>query len=60
MVKERDTLLSERDGLLAGREKLTVENKFLDNEICNEHFLGFDNGIAQCHYFFKVSLDHPC
>ncbi|KOM41331.1 hypothetical protein LR48_Vigan04g152900 [Vigna angularis] len=34
------------------------QNKFLGEEICNECLLGFDQGIAQCHYFFQVLLDH--
>lgn len=36
-----------------------VENKFLGEDICNEHLIGFEQGIAQCHYFFQVPLEHP-
>ncbi|KOM37786.1 hypothetical protein LR48_Vigan03g116800 [Vigna angularis] len=50
LVKERDALLSER---------LTIENNFLGDEICNEHLLGFEKGISEYHYFFKVPLDQP-
>lgn len=49
LVKDRDTLLNKKEGFLADLEKLTVENKFLGEEICNERLLGFDQGIAQCH-----------
>lgn len=34
------------------------ENFYLRNEVYNEHVAGFEKGIAQCNYFFKVSLDH--
>ncbi|BAT89879.1 hypothetical protein VIGAN_06099700 [Vigna angularis var. angularis] len=54
LVKERETLLSEKDALMDDHEKLMVENKFMDGEICNEHLLGFEKGIAQCHYFLRV------
>lgn len=47
--------MDERDTLLANREKLAT----LGDKVCNEHVLGFKKGIAQCHYIFKVPLDHP-
>lgn len=51
--------MSEKDALMGDSEKLMDENKFLGGEICNEHLLGYDNGIAQCHYFLRVPLNHP-
>ncbi|KOM41327.1 hypothetical protein LR48_Vigan04g152500 [Vigna angularis] len=52
-------LTRERDALAATQAKMTVENKALGDDVCNERFRGFEQGIAQCHYFFKVPLDFP-
>lgn len=35
-----------------------AENSALGDEICQERQLGFEQGIAQCHYFFKTPLNH--
>lgn len=59
MVKERDNLLTGQDAFLTNREKLTLEKRFLCDEVYNEHVFDFEKGIRQCNYFFKVSLDHP-
>lgn len=56
---QNKNLMKERDALAADRKKLADEHKFLGEEVCNERFKGFEQGIAQCHYFFQVPLDYP-
>ncbi|XP_022632808.1 uncharacterized protein LOC111240951 [Vigna radiata var. radiata] len=52
LIKEKNVALTERDGLAT--EKATLED-----QVCQERELGFNQGIAQCHYFFKTPLEHP-
>ncbi|KOM26347.1 hypothetical protein LR48_Vigan252s005900 [Vigna angularis] len=52
-------LTKERDAFAAAQIKLTAENKVVGDEVCNERFRGFEQGIAQCSYFFQVPLDFP-
>ncbi|KAG2394439.1 uncharacterized protein HKW66_Vig0181830 [Vigna angularis] len=59
LVIERDNLLIERDSLRGKMQKLDEENKFLGEEVINEHVLGFNQTIAQCNLFYQVPLDDP-
>ncbi|KOM42825.1 hypothetical protein LR48_Vigan05g042900 [Vigna angularis] len=53
------TLTTERDSLLDRVTKLEAEVKLLGDEVVNEHVLGFDKAVAQCHLLFKVPTDDP-
>ncbi|KOM29070.1 hypothetical protein LR48_Vigan632s000500 [Vigna angularis] len=46
LVIERDDLLIERDSLRGKLQKLDDENKFLGEEVINEHVLGFNQVIV--------------
>lgn len=59
MTSQRDQAIKERNALETERDKLAAENASLGDEICSERQLGFDQGIAQCHYFFQTPLTHP-
>ncbi|XP_022631506.1 uncharacterized protein LOC111240571 [Vigna radiata var. radiata] len=59
MTSQRDKVTKERDAMEVERDKLVTENASLGDEICSERQLGFDQGIAQCHYFFQTPLTHP-
>ncbi|WVZ24344.1 hypothetical protein V8G54_002888 [Vigna mungo] len=48
-----------KDALAADQKRLADEHKFLSEEVRNESFKGFEQGIVQCHYFFHVPLNHP-
>lgn len=51
-------LVKERDAAIIERDKLTTENSALGDEVCEERQRGFEQGIAQCHYFFNTPLEH--
>lgn len=51
-------ITEERDFALADRDRLTSEYSALEDEICEERQRGFEQGIAQCHYFFQTPLEH--
>lgn len=51
-------LVKERDSLVANRKKLAAENEYLGRVVYDERLTWFEQGIAQCHYFFKTPLDH--
>ncbi|KOM53185.1 hypothetical protein LR48_Vigan09g184400 [Vigna angularis] len=53
------TLTTERDSLLDRVTKLEAEVKLLGDEVVNEHVLGFDKAVAQCHLLFQVPTDDP-
>ncbi|KOM25938.1 hypothetical protein LR48_Vigan205s007500 [Vigna angularis] len=53
-TSQYQTLVKERDSLVFARDKLTAENLSLEDEIYNERLTGFEQGIAQCHYFFNT------
>lgn len=52
LVIERDTLLTERDSLCEQVEKLEKDKLFLDDEVINEHALGFEKALAKCNFLF--------
>lgn len=52
-------LIKERDALVSERKKLSVENEFLGRVVFDERLTGFEQGVAQCHYFFKTPVSHP-
>lgn len=52
LVKEKETMTAERD-------KLLLENASLEDQVCEEQKLGFEQGIAQCHCIFNTPLQHP-
>lgn len=55
---EYKNLIKDRDSLITTRDKLAFENESLGNEVCNERLIGFEQGIAQCHYFFNTPLNY--
>ncbi|BAU01527.1 hypothetical protein VIGAN_11078000 [Vigna angularis var. angularis] len=57
-TSQNQALMKERDALVAVRDKLTTENLSLGDDICNERLTGFEQGIAQCRYFFGTPLSH--
>ncbi|KOM47838.1 hypothetical protein LR48_Vigan07g154200 [Vigna angularis] len=57
-TSQNQALIKEKDALVAARDKLAAENLSLGDEICNERLTSFEQGIAQCHYFFKTPLNH--
>lgn len=59
LVTERDNLLTERDSLRGKMQKMEEENKFLGDEVINEHVLGFNKPIARCNLLYQVPLDDP-
>lgn len=52
LMKDKNAVLTERDSLAA--DKTSLKDK-----VCQERELGFNQGITQCHYFFKTPLEHP-
>lgn len=59
VTAQHDKVSKERDAMEVERDKLVAENASLGDEICAERQLGFDQGVAQCHYFFQTPLTHP-
>ncbi|KOM30005.1 hypothetical protein LR48_Vigan845s003300 [Vigna angularis] len=53
------TLTIERDSLLDQVTKLEAKVKLLGDEVVNEHVLGFDKALAQCHLLSQVPTDDP-
>lgn len=51
-------LTSEKDTALADRDKSLADYAALEDELCEERQRRFEQGIAQCHYFFKSHLEH--
>ncbi|KOM37569.1 hypothetical protein LR48_Vigan03g095100 [Vigna angularis] len=56
---QNDELMKERDSLIVDQKKLAAKNEYLARAMCDERLHGFDQGIAQCHYFFETPLNHP-
>ncbi|XP_022640577.1 uncharacterized protein LOC111242296 [Vigna radiata var. radiata] len=52
LLKDKVSALAERDTLL--KEKLALED-----QVCQERELGFQQGIGQCHYFYNTPLEDP-
>lgn len=59
ITSQHDEVIKERDIIATERDRLSAENAALGDEVCQERQLGFDQGIAQCHYFFQTPLTHP-
>ncbi|KOM34635.1 hypothetical protein LR48_Vigan02g078500 [Vigna angularis] len=59
LVTERDDLLADRDSLRDRVLKLEANNKFLGDEVVNEHLLGFEKALAQCNILFQVPTEDP-
>ncbi|KOM34335.1 hypothetical protein LR48_Vigan02g048500 [Vigna angularis] len=59
LVTKRDNLLTERGALRDTVLKLENENKFLGDEVVNEHLLDFEKALAQCNLLFQVPLEDP-
>ncbi|KOM29349.1 hypothetical protein LR48_Vigan647s001000 [Vigna angularis] len=57
-ASQYQALVKEKDALLSDRDKLAAENLSLGDEIYNELLIDFEQGIAQCHYFFKTPLNY--
>ncbi|XP_022642122.1 uncharacterized protein LOC111242562 [Vigna radiata var. radiata] len=51
-------LTSKKAATIADRDKSLVDFATLEDELCEERQRGFEQGIAQCHYFFKCPLQH--
>ncbi|KOM40247.1 hypothetical protein LR48_Vigan04g044500 [Vigna angularis] len=59
LMAERDGLLADQDSLQDRLTKLEADNKFLGDEVMNEHLLGFEKALAQCNLLFQVPTDDP-
>ncbi|KOM35252.1 hypothetical protein LR48_Vigan02g140200 [Vigna angularis] len=59
LVIERDGLLANRDSLRDRVLKLEADNKFLGDEVVNDHLLGFEKALAQCNILFQVPTKDP-
>ncbi|KOM55958.1 hypothetical protein LR48_Vigan10g185000 [Vigna angularis] len=57
LIAERDNLLSKWDSLRDNVQKLEDENKFLGEEVINEHVLDFEKAFSQCNLLYHVPLD---
>ncbi|WVZ07137.1 hypothetical protein V8G54_020483 [Vigna mungo] len=59
LVIKRDNLLTERGTLRNTMLKLENDNKFLVDEVVNEHVLNFETTLAQCNLVFHVPINDP-
>lgn len=50
-------ITEERDVALADQDKVIADYSTLEDEFCEERQRGFQQGIAQCHYFFQTPLE---
>lgn len=55
---QNQELIKERDAAITNQDRVAVENAALGDEVCKERQRGFDQGIAQCYYFFNTPLEH--
>lgn len=54
-----EKLAKDNTALITERDNLAIDKISLEEQVCKELELGFTQGIAQCHYFFKTPLEHP-
>lgn len=55
----KDKLNKDYTAITTERDNLVADKVSLEDQVCKECELGFTQGIAQCHYFFKTPLEHP-
>ncbi|KOM58054.1 hypothetical protein LR48_Vigan11g108700 [Vigna angularis] len=59
LMAKREGLLADRDSLRDRVLKLEADNKFLGDEVVNEHLLSFKKALAQCNLLFQISTEVP-
>lgn len=56
---KQEELLKEKNSALTERDNLIAEKSALEDQVCQQRELGFQQGIGKCHYYFQTPLDHP-